>query len=229
MKMNKAVVDARRNKIMQKIQSQGRAAVEDLAEELQVSPLTIRRELQFWEETGAVERYYGGAKLIQHFVENDDPQLSNEQYKHAIAKYAAQYVQDGDTIFINTSSTALLVLKYIKNKRVTVITNNGKAIFMDHDPLVSIYLSGGVTTAILQEVAINEVMITRCIGETFILADHTKIGTNHSFISGMIQSFDYLITDHLAPEEELLAIQEAGVKTVTLDPLTHIADSFTKR
>ena len=72
-------------------------------------------------------------------------------------------------------------------------------------------------------------MITRCIGETFILADHTKIGTNHSFISGMIQSFDYLITDHLAPEEELLAIQEAGVKTVTLDPLTHIADSFTKR
>ena len=38
MKMNKAVVDARRNKIMQKIQSQGKAAVEDLAEELQVSP-----------------------------------------------------------------------------------------------------------------------------------------------------------------------------------------------
>ena len=54
MKMNKAVVDARRNKIMQKIQSQGRAAVEDLAEELQVSPLTIRRDLQFWEEMGAV-------------------------------------------------------------------------------------------------------------------------------------------------------------------------------
>ena len=113
------------------------------------------------------------------------------------------------------------MLKYIKNKRVTVITNNGKAIFMDHDPMVSICLSGGelripkesmvgdfalnnlnkvsatkaflgcsgfsvasgMTTAILQEVAINEVMITRCIGETFILADHTKIGTNHSFIT----------------------------------------------
>lgn len=143
MKMNKAVVDARRNKIMQKIQSQGKAAVDELAEELQVSPLTIRRDLQYWEEMGAVERYYGGAKLIQHFVDNDDPKLSNEQYKHAIAKYAAQYVKDGDTIFINTSSTALLVLKYIKNKRVTVITNNGKAIFMDHDPMVSICLSGG--------------------------------------------------------------------------------------
>ena len=52
MKMNKAVVDARRNKIMQKIQSQGKAAVEDLAEELQVSPLTIRRDLQFWRKWG---------------------------------------------------------------------------------------------------------------------------------------------------------------------------------
>lgn len=260
MKMNKAVVDARRDKIMKKIQSQGKAAVDDLAKELAVSPLTIRRDLQYWEEMGAVERYYGGAKLIQHFVENDDPQLSNEAYKHAIAKYAAQYVQDGDTIFINTSSTALLVLKYIKNKRVTVITNNGKAIFIDHDPMVSICLTGGelripkesmvgdfalnnlnkvsatkaflgcsgisvksgMTTAILQEVAINEVMIHRCIGETFILADHTKVGNDHSFISGSIQSFDYLITDVLAAEEEMLAIKEAGVHTVCLEALTHI-------
>lgn len=260
MKMNKIVVESRRNKIMKEIQCKGSALVDDLASQLMVSPLTIRRDLQYWEEIGAVERFYGGARLIQSFVDNDDPELSNEPYKHAIAKYAAQYVQDGDTIFINTSSTALLVLKYIRNKRVSVITNNGKAIFMDHDPLVSIYLSGGelripkesmvgdfalnnlnrvsankaflgcsgisvasgMTTAILQEVAINEVMINRCNGDTFILADHTKIGNNHSFISGSIQSFDYLITDNLSDEEELFAIQSAGLKTITLDPLNHI-------
>ncbi|MEG1732120.1 MAG: DeoR/GlpR family DNA-binding transcription regulator, partial [Longicatena sp.] len=228
MKMNKEVVDNRRNEIMKLIQNKGRMFVDDLAESLQVSPLTIRRDLQFWEEKGAVERFYGGAKLVQNFVVNDDLTLSNEAYKHAIAKYAAQYVQEGDTIFINTSSTALLVLKYIKNKRVTVITNNAKAIFIDHDPFVSICLTGGelripkesmvgnfalnnlnrvsankaflgcsgisatsgMTTAILQEVAINEVMISRSIGEKFILADHTKIGNNHSFISGAINSFD---------------------------------------
>lgn len=257
MKMNKEVVSTRRNKIMKEIQCSGQVYVENLADKLHVSPLTIRRDLQYWEELGAVERFYGGAKLIQSFVDNDDPHLSNEAYKHAIAKYAAQYVQDGDTIFINTSSTALLVLKYIKNKRVTAITNNGKAIFIDHDPLVSICLSGGelripkesmvgdfalnnlnkvsakkaflgcsgisvasgMTTAILQEVAINEAMINRCIGQKFILADHTKIGTKHSFVSGFIQSFDYLISDDLANEEELLAIQEQGVKTITLAPL----------
>ncbi len=260
MKMNKAIVDERRKKIMREIQCNGKALVEQLSQQFQVSPLTIRRDLQYWEQMGAVERFYGGAKLIQNFVENDDPRLSNELYKHAIAKYAAQYVQEGDTIFINTSSTALLVLKYIKNKRVTVITNNAKAIFIDHDPLISLFLTGGelrvpkesmvgdfalnnlnkvsatkaflgcsgfsvssgMTSAILQEVAINEVMINRCIGETFILADHTKIGNNHSFISGNIQSFDYLITDNMADSTFLDAIQEAGLNVVKLDPLLHI-------
>ncbi|MEG2543892.1 MAG: DeoR/GlpR family DNA-binding transcription regulator [Longicatena sp.] len=259
MKMNKEVVDTRRNEIMKLIQNKGRMFVDDLAESLQVSPLTIRRDLQFWEEKGAVERFYGGAKLVQNFVANDDLTLSNEAYKHAIAKYAAQYVQEGDTIFINTSSTALLVLKYIKNKRVTVITNNAKAIFIDHDPFVSICLTGGelripkesmvgnfalnnlnrvsankaflgcsgisatsgMTTAILQEVAINEVMISRSIGEKFILADHTKIGNNHSFISGAINSFDYLITDTLANEEEVNAIKEMGLNTIMLEPLAN--------
>ena len=52
-------------------------------------------------------------------------------------------LEDGDTIFINTSSTALLVIKYIVGKRVTIITNNGKAIFCDHDPNVQIVMTGG--------------------------------------------------------------------------------------
>ena len=50
MKMNKEVVDERRKKVMSKIQIQGKVNVEDLAKELHVSPLTIRRDLQYWEE-----------------------------------------------------------------------------------------------------------------------------------------------------------------------------------
>lgn len=260
MKMNKEIVDARRNKIMQEIQCKGSIQVDELAKKLNVSNLTIRRDLQYWEEKGAIHRFYGGAKLIQSFVENDDPELSNELYKHAIAKYAAQYIEDGDTIFINTSSTALLVLKYIKNKRVTVITNNGKAIFMEHDPLVSIVLSGGelripkesmvgdfalnnlnkvtankcflgcsginassgMSTAILQEVSINETMIRRCNGEVFLLADHTKIGNVHQFIVTDIHSFSYVITDNHASEEQIAEIRQEGVQVIELPPLMHI-------
>lgn len=141
MKMPKEVVDSRRKKIMQEIQIKGEVNVEDLASKLNVNPLTIRRDLQYWEDQGAIERYYGGARLIQSFVENE--QDENEPYIHAIAKYAATFVDEGDTIFINTSSTALLVLKYIIGKRVTVITNNGKAIFSNHDPRIQIVMTGG--------------------------------------------------------------------------------------
>lgn len=142
MKTNKEVVDKRRYDIMHIIQNQGYANVDELAKRFSVSRLTIRRDLQYWEEKGALEKYYGGAKLVQNFVENDY-ENSNEPYKNAIAKFAAQFVKDGDTIFINTSSTALLVTKYIRNKKVTIITNNAKAIFMDHDPTVTIVLTGG--------------------------------------------------------------------------------------
>lgn len=143
MKMSKEIVDSRRKRIMEKIQVQGKVFVDELAQELNVTPLTIRRDLQYWEDLGAVIRFYGGAKLIQSFVDNDSIKDNNEPYKHAIAKYAANLIEDGDTVFINTGSTALLVLKYIRNKNVTVITNNGKALFLEHDPSVTIVLTGG--------------------------------------------------------------------------------------
>lgn len=247
------------------MQKQGRVLVDELALELQVSPLTIRRDLQYWEEQNAVERFYGGAKLINSLVACDDLTQTNELYKHAIAKYAAQYVNEGETIFINTSSTALLVLKYIRNKRCTVITNNGKAIFEEHDPLISIILTGGelripkesmvgefalnnlnrvsaskcflgcsginvesgITTAILQEVAINEIMVNRCNGPVFVLADHTKVGNEHSFISGSIDKVSYLITDQLANDTVVSEIEVNGVNVVKLQPLPRIEDYYT--
>ena len=54
--------------------------------------------------------------------------------KERIAKEAAGLVQEGDTLFLNSSSTALLILKYLKGRQVTVITNNGKAMQIDIDP-----------------------------------------------------------------------------------------------
>lgn len=78
MKMNKEVVDNRRKIIMQKIQTNGTVTVDELAQELNVAPMTIRRDLQYWEEKGALVRFYGGARLVQTFVENGED--NNEAY-----------------------------------------------------------------------------------------------------------------------------------------------------
>lgn len=143
MKVNYAIVNERRKKIMALIQKLGEIEVSTLANEFNVSELTIRRDLQYWEDKGAIVRTHGGAKLVLKMVDLETDYLSNDKYIHAIAKYAAQLVQDGDTIFVNTSSTALLTIQYIINKRVTIITNNANAVNIKHDPLVTIVLSGG--------------------------------------------------------------------------------------
>ncbi|MCI6271889.1 MAG: DeoR/GlpR family DNA-binding transcription regulator [Erysipelotrichaceae bacterium] len=143
MKVNYDIVNERRKNIMALIQKLGEVSVHMLSNEFNVSNLTIRRDLQYWEDRGAIIRNHGGAKLIQSMVNLENDYLTNDKYKHAIAKYAAQLVNDGDTIFINTSSTALLTIQYIVNKRVTVITNNAKAVNIKHDPQVTIVLTGG--------------------------------------------------------------------------------------
>ena len=143
MKVDYKIVQQRRDDIMMIIQKLGNVTVKQLMNDFNVSEITIRRDLQYWEDRGAIIRYHGGAKIVQHMVNHDNSDFTNERYKHAIAKKAASYIEDGDTVFINTSSTALLIPQYIMNKRCTIITNNAKMVLVKHSPLISIVLTGG--------------------------------------------------------------------------------------
>lgn len=146
MKKNQSMVSKRRNEILSILKRDKTVKNEELAELLHTSPLTIRRDLQALEDEGLVKRYYGGATLL------DEPSLLETtldipkdriKQKHAIAKYAASLIDDGDTIFINTSSTALLILEYLENKRVVVVTNNGKALQVPLSSNIDLVLTGG--------------------------------------------------------------------------------------
>jgi DeoR family fructose operon transcriptional repressor len=142
MKVKNEIVQKRRNDEMVLIQKLGTIDVATLENEFHVSAITIRRDLQYWEDKGAIIRNHGGAKLVQHMVSSESA-LSNDRYKHAIAKFAASFVEEGDTILINTSSTAMLVAQYVRGKHCTVITNNAKMLEVRHDPMVNIVLTGG--------------------------------------------------------------------------------------
>jgi len=255
MKRHKKLVDDRRNQLLYELSLTPNVKVEELAERLNVSPLTIRRDLQFWEDKNRITRHYGGATLVETFQQSCNMSDAKELRKNAIAKKAAEFVEDGDTIFINTSSTALLILKYIKHKRINVITNNANAIFVQKDNQIQVLLTGGelrepkesmvgefaynnlsrvsankafigcsgisaqvgMTTAVLAEVAINEVMLRQCTGPRFVLADGTKIGHNHSFVSSAITKIDYIITDQSAPSEAVEQLKEKGVKVISVN------------
>ncbi|PHV69652.1 ArsR family transcriptional regulator [Sporanaerobium hydrogeniformans] len=252
MKRNKSVVDGRRNKVLEALKNDGTVKVNDLAKKFDVSPLTIRRDLQYLEDNHFLERFYGGAAVVRESSKERVQEDKIQGYREKIAKYAASLVEHGDTIFINTSATALQLIKYLGDKRVTVITNNGQAIGMEHSPNVTIIVTGGevgavkhalvgefaksnlnmvtakksfigcsglslesgMTTEILSEVNINELMFTRVTQESYILADHTKLGVNSSFTSCPLNKIQNVITDEKAPEEIVRGLHSAGINVM---------------
>lgn len=140
MKREKAYVDGRRKKILDFLQQNPKIRVDELAEKLDVSVVTIRRDLRFLEEENMVKRFYGGAKVKKEVPKEKD---TVSECRELIARYAASLVEDGDSIFINTSRNALQLISYVKSSNVTVITNNGKAINHEKSDGISIILTGG--------------------------------------------------------------------------------------
>jgi len=140
MKVSKEIVNHRRIDIMKAIEENSSITVEELVKRFNVSPVTVRRDLEYWENQGAVQRNYGGASLIQAFVEDND--YAKTRFMKAIAKRAALYIEDGDVIFINSSKTAIMVMDYIKDKKVTIITNHIKA-YSELDEGITLIYTGG--------------------------------------------------------------------------------------
>lgn len=252
MKKSRKEVEQRRQIIMDILASEEAITANILSERLGVSAITIRRDLQYWEMQNRISTGYGKIKLQRTFIEQTNEQSKIENRKHNIAKRATHFVDDGDTIFINTSSTALLMLHYIKDKKINVITNNANAVFIPKDYRVNIILTGGelhepkesmvgeialntiskvtankcfigcsgvtvesgITTKVLAEVPINELMLKNTTGQKFILADSTKIGHDDSFVSSSLKDIDYIITDSFADKKSLIEIIKNNVNII---------------
>lgn len=142
MKQSAENIKKRRDVIFNMLIKEGQIQVSEISELLNVSELTIRRDLEFFEEKKIVERFYGGARLISDTIAYEtDHRL--ELIKQEIAKKASEYINDGDVIFLNTSSTALYLLQFVDNKEITVITNNLRASNQILNSSISLILTGG--------------------------------------------------------------------------------------
>ncbi|MDA9471498.1 DeoR/GlpR family DNA-binding transcription regulator [Enterococcus sp. 5H] len=142
MKSSHKTIRDRRDKIIDLLNTKTSLLVKEISNELDVSEITIRRDLTALEKMGLVRREHGKAMIIQK-TGTEDYNEEIESLKNAIAKKAAEFVKDGDTLFINTGSTALSSLKHLENKRVTIVTNNVKVASLDHNPNSTVILSGG--------------------------------------------------------------------------------------
>lgn len=117
----------RRDEILYILNKQGFATVKELVVLLRYSSATINRDLNAMEKAGLVKRSYGGveataAKKFPPLPLRYD--LKKKEKRH-IGKAAAAFVEDGDTLFIDASTTTSYLENFLESKKnLHVITNN---------------------------------------------------------------------------------------------------------
>ena len=115
----------RQDLLIEYVVNHGRTSVDDLAEYLGVSKVTIRKDLDSLSEQGLLRRERGYA--IPNQRRDIHYQMAFQlQQKERIAREAVRYVQDGETLIIEAGSTCALFAKALAENRkdVTIITNS---------------------------------------------------------------------------------------------------------
>jgi len=127
--MSKPLIPAqRRERIQEYLATRKIVRMDDLQILLDTSEATVRRDLEWLERAGIVERTHGGAILNQRLTL--EPEYLQRAQKHPeekrlIGEMAASLIDDNDVVFINSGTTTTQVIRYIRGGTgITVFSNN---------------------------------------------------------------------------------------------------------
>ncbi|WP_113927787.1 DeoR/GlpR family DNA-binding transcription regulator [Bacillus sp. P14.5] len=185
----------RRFIILSLVKEKGVVKLQELIEETNASESTIRRDLIQLEEEKKLKRVHGGASLLQG--KRTEPSMSEKTFKNLqdkinIAKTAASFIQDGDSIYLDAGTTTQQMISFLEQKELTIVTNGITLVEPLIEKGISTYLLGGMvkgsTRAIIGRSAIETLKTYRF--------DKCFIGTN-----GVDLDFGYTTPD---PEEALV-------------------------
>ena len=117
----------RQNRIKEILYKEKRVDVFDLSALFSVTEVTIRRDLDKLEQEGFLIKTYGGAVLNEEVVQKPVLSVTEDiliEEKRMIGKIASQMIEPGEAIFLGPGSTNLEIARNIKDKRVTIVTND---------------------------------------------------------------------------------------------------------
>lgn len=133
--------------ILEVLKQNGVVTVEELAEKLNVTPMTIRRDLTRLEKNGIANRSHGGAVLNRSLEKEqayEVKMLSHHEEKYRIAQAAAGFVKDGDTVLLDAGTTIYEVAALLKEKNdLTVVTTDLKIAMELHQSDLRLFFAGG--------------------------------------------------------------------------------------
>ena len=121
-------IGPREQLILDQLQGKGVVQVHELSEHLNVSEVTIRRDLTAMEDKGLLLRVHGGATLAGMSRKEPvfrDKESAHLEAKSAIARAAFELIKDGDMIYLDGGSTVLQLAKLLDSRQgLTIVTNS---------------------------------------------------------------------------------------------------------
>lgn len=142
--------DERRQEILKMLEQSGRVLAKDLASKFEMSIDSIRRDLTIMEEQGLLKRTHGGAipaTSVRMMARPPSERYGegSDEYQNAIAKLAASYIKENQTVFIGGASIHYVMLKYLpKEFAFTVLTNSVEiAYHLRNFDNIQTYIIGG--------------------------------------------------------------------------------------
>lgn len=141
----------RRESIIKIISREKSVSVNDLAKRVYASPATIRRDLNELEKLGLVKRFHGGVILTGR--ENNEMSFlvrehENVHGKKKIAEAAAQFIKSPSSIFLDSSSTASMLVPVLSRfHSLTVFTTGLKTAILLSKTSARIYMPGGLVNS----------------------------------------------------------------------------------
>ncbi|MBT2725839.1 DeoR/GlpR transcriptional regulator [Bacillus sp. ISL-75] len=141
------VGNERQVSLIKLVEELGTIRVSDMSKRFNVTEETIRRDFERLEKEGFLTRIHGGA-ITSKQNETEIPVLKRQEInideKQAIAYKASSFVEDGDIIALDASTTALQMTKYLIGKDITVITNSiGVTLELAKKPGITVITIGG--------------------------------------------------------------------------------------
>lgn len=136
--------------ILEILKNKGIIKINELVELTKASESTIRRDLTYLEGIHELKRIHGGATLLKGRFKEPSYTEKQDQYikeKSKIAQYAADFIEEGDCIYLDAGTTVFKMIQYIDKKDIIVVTNGLKHIDALVEKNINSYVLGGKVKA----------------------------------------------------------------------------------
>ena len=165
----------RRLQIAQLLEQNEVVSLDEFCEALGgVSESTVRRDLKTMEREGEITLLRGGGACLKrdsYEIPVMSKKMKNVSEKDRIAKAAAELVEDGDSIYIDSGSTALDMMKYLRDKNITVVITNALIYSELQSPNIKCIIAGGeinIATASIRGITTNNFLKSYYFDKAFV-------------------------------------------------------------